>query len=169
MASLPEVVSRGVDVDLMWRPPVEGLSFSGGVTYAETQFGDFVPPAGISPRLPHTRLSYAPLWSAAGTVNYERPIGETLEFRASLSAKYTSEYNTGSNLDPLKSQPPLTLVNARLVLGTQDERWSAELWAQNLTDEDYNQVVVDQPLQTGTFATFLAPPRTHGVTLRGRF
>ncbi len=169
VASIPEVISRGVDVDLMWRPPVEGLSFSGGVTYAETQFGDFAPPAGISPRLPNARLSYAPLWSAAGTVNYERPVNETLEFRASLSAKYTSEYNTGSNLDPLKSQPPLTLINARLVLASQDERWSAELWAQNLTDEDYNQVVVDQPLQTGTFATFLAPPRTYGVTLRGRF
>ena len=169
VAAIPEVVSRGVDVDLMWRPPVEGLSFTGGVTYAETQFGSFAPPAGISPRLPNTRLSYAPLWSAAGTVNYERPISETLEFRASMSAKYTSEYNTGSNLDPLKSQPPLTLINARLVLGSQDERWSAELWAQNLTDEDYNQVVVDQPLQTGTYATFLAPPRTYGVTLRGRF
>ena len=102
-------------------------------------------------------------------MNYERPVTETLEFRASLSAKYTSEYNTGSNLDPLKSQPPLTLVNARLVLASQDERWSAELWAQNLTDKDYNQVVVDQPLQTGTYATFLAPPRTYGVTLRGRF
>ena len=169
VASIPEVISRGVDVDLMWRTPLEGLSFSGGVTYAETQFGDFVPPAGISARLPNTRLSYAPLWSGAGTVNYERPIGDDLEFRASVSAKYTSEYNTGSNLDPLKSQPPLTLVNARLVLGAMDERWSAELWAQNLTDEDYHQVVVDQPLQTGTFATFLAPPRTYGVTLRGRF
>lgn len=169
VASIPEVVSRGVDLDLMWRPPIEGLSFSGGVTYAETQFGDFVPPAGISARLPNTRLSYAPLWSAAGTVNYERPISDELEFRASVSAKYTSEYNTGSNLDPLKSQPELTLINARLVLGAVDDRWSAELWAQNLTDEDYHQVIVDQPLQTGTYATFLAPPRTYGLTLRGRF
>lgn len=169
VASIPEVVSRGVDLDVMWRTPLEGLSFSGGATYAETQFGEFTPPAGISPRLPNTRLSYAPLWSAAGTINYERPISDDLELRASVSAKYTSEYNTGSNLDPLKSQPPLTLVNARLVLGAQDDRWSAELWAQNLTDEDYNQVIVDQPLQTGTYATFLAPPRTYGVTLRGRF
>ncbi|MBT9473181.1 MAG: TonB-dependent receptor [Pseudomonadota bacterium] len=169
VASIPEVVSRGVDLDLMWRTPLEGLSFSGGVTYAETQFGDFAPPAGISPRLPNSRLSYAPLWSAAGTASYKRPIGDNLEFRASLSAKYTSEYNTGSNLDPMKSQKPMTLVNARLVLGSADERWSAELWSQNLTDEDYNQVVVDQPLQTGTFATFLAPPRTYGVTLRARF
>ncbi|MFN3513684.1 MAG: TonB-dependent receptor [Phenylobacterium sp.] len=169
VASIPEVISRGVDMDVMWRTPLDGLSFSGGATYAETQFGDFTPPAGISARLPHSRLSYAPLWSVAGTASYERPVAETLEFRASLSAKYTSEYNTGSNLDPLKSQEPLTLVNARLALGAADERWSAELWAQNLTDEDYHQVIVDQPLQTGTFATFLAPPRTYGLTLRARF
>ena len=102
-------------------------------------------------------------------MNYEKPISDNLEFRASISAKYTSEYNTGSNLDPLKSQKPMTLVYARVVLGSIDERWSAELWSQNLTDEDYHQVVVDQPLQTGTFATFLAPPRTYGLTLRAKF
>lgn len=169
VASIPEVVSRGVDLDFAWRTPLDGLSVSGGVTYAETQFGEFVPPAGISARLPNTRISYAPLWSAAATTSYERSLDNELKFRASLSAKYTSEYNTGSNLDPLKSQKELVLLNGRLVLGAEDDRWSVELWAQNLTNEDYYQVIVDQPLQTGTFAGFLGAPRTYGLTLRTQF
>ena len=44
-----------------------------------------------------------------------------------------------------------------------------EAWAQNLTDEDYYQVVVDQPLQSGTYAAFLGAPLTSGVTLRVKF
>ncbi|MDX9996358.1 MAG: TonB-dependent receptor [Phenylobacterium sp.] len=169
VASIPEVTSRGVDVDAMWRTPVEGLTFTGGATYAVTQYGNFVPGPGVGPRLPTSRLSYAPLWSVSWSGAYEREVGSGLKFRASLSGRYTSAYNTGSNLDPLKIQKELTLWNGRVGLGSADERWTVELFAQNLTDEDYYQVVVDQPLQSGTFAAFLGAPRTWGVTLRSRF
>ena len=167
--SIPKVVSRGVDADVLWRAPIEGLTFTGGVTYAETQYGDFTPPQAIFNRLPNTRLGYAPLWSGTASVSYKRDVTEKLVLRTSLSAKYTSSYNTGSNLDPLKVQKALTLLNARIAVGPQDERWSAELWAQNLLNEDFYQVVVDQPLQTGTYAAFLGQPRFWGVTLRAKY
>jgi outer membrane receptor protein involved in Fe transport len=167
--SIPEVVSRGVDADVMWRTPVDGLNVTGGVTYAETQYGDFVSPGAIFARLPNTRLSYAPLWSGVAAVNYERDLSEGLRLRASLSAKYTSEYNTGSNLDPLKSQEAFTLLNGRVALDSADDRWSVELWGQNLTDQEFYQVIVDQPLQSGTYAGFLGNPRFWGVTLRARY
>lgn len=169
VASIPEVTSRGADVDLAWRTPVEGLTASGGVTYAETQYGGFVPGPGIGPRLPSSRLSYAPLWSASWSGAYERPVAGGLMLRASLSGRYTSSYNTGSNLDPLKIQDEMTLWNGRVGFGAEDGRWTVEVWAQNLTDEDYYQVVVDQPLQSGTYAAFLGAPRTWGVTLRSQF
>ena len=169
VASIPKVTSKGVDMDLVWRTPVPGLTATGGVTYAVTQFGNFVPGPGIGPRLPTSRLSYAPLWSASWSAAYETDVAEGLKLRASLSGRYTSPYNTGSNLDPLKIQKELTLWNGRIGLGSADERWTVELFAQNLTNEDYFQVVVDQPLQSGTFAAFLGAPRTWGVTLRSKF
>jgi outer membrane receptor protein involved in Fe transport len=169
VASIPKVTSKGVDVDLVWRTPVPGLTATGGVTYAVTQFGNFVPGAGVGPRLPTSRLSYAPLWSTSWSAAYENDIGSGLRLRASLSGRYTSAYNTGSNLDPLKNQKELTLWNGRIGVGSEDERWTVELFAQNLTNEDYFQVVVDQPLQTGTYAAFLGAPRTWGVTLRSKF
>jgi outer membrane receptor protein involved in Fe transport len=73
------------------------------------------------------------------------------------------------------------VFNGRIAFGTRDERWSLELWGQNLTDEDYYQVVFDAPLQNVTSATpgalpttdalnaFLGAPRTYGVTLRAKF
>ncbi len=169
VASVPKVTSRGVDVDLVYRTPFEGLTVTGGVTYAVTQFGDFVPGPGIGPRLPTSRVSYAPLWSASWSAAYERPLGEDFKLRASVSGRYTSSYNTGSNLDPLKRQRPMTIWNGRVGIGPENDRWALEVWAQNLTDVNYYQVVVDQPLQTGTYAAFLGAPRTVGATLRVKF
>ena len=169
VAPIPEVVSRGLDLDVTWRTPIPGLRIGGGVTYAETQYGQFVPPAGISARLPGTRISYGPLYSASGTISYEHPLPGDLELRTSLVGKFTSDYNTGSNLDPLKVQQDLLLLNARVAIGDRRERWAVELWAQNLTDEDYLQVAADKPLQAGSLIGFLGAPRTFGVTLRGSF
>ena len=39
--SIPQVTSQGVDVDFAWRPPVDGLRIVGGVTYAQTEYGQF--------------------------------------------------------------------------------------------------------------------------------
>ncbi len=169
VAPIPEVVSRGVDLDVAWRTPVAGLSLAGGATYAETQYGAFTPPPGVSARLPGSRLSYAPLWSTTASAAYVRPLTAALTLRASAAAKYSSAYNTGSNLDPAKVQPAFTLVNGRIGVGAPDERWAIELWGQNLTGEDYFQVMIDQSLQTGALAGFLGAPRTYGVTLRTEF
>lgn len=169
VASIPEVTSKGVDVDLLWNTPIEGLSINAGATYADTRYGAFTPPAGISTRLPNNRLSYAPEWNLTGGFDYRAPIGGGLQLLASGSVKWTSEYNTGSNLDPLKLQPAFALVNGRIGIGSDPAGWSLELWAQNLFDVNYYQVIVDQPLQSGTYGGYLAPPRTFGVTGRIRF
>ena len=39
--SIPELTSRGVDADFLWFTPIEGLSFQGGVTYTDAQYGNF--------------------------------------------------------------------------------------------------------------------------------
>lgn len=176
VTSVPEVTSRGIDTDFVWFTPIKGLNIQGGLTYAETQYGNFAVPAGASPRLPNTRVSFAPLYSGSLSTSYERAIGSGLELRTSLSAKYTSTYNTGSDLNPLKVQPGLTVFNGRIGVGTEDGRWTAELFGQNLTDETYYQVVFDAPLQNVTGAApvdalngFMGAPRTYGVTLRVQY
>jgi iron complex outermembrane recepter protein len=172
VTSIPEVVSRGVDADFLWLTPVEGLTFQGGVTYAETQYGEFVPGAGVSTRLPNARLSFAPLWSTTASATYERPVGAGLLFRANLGVKYTSSYNTGSDLAPSKVQEGFALVNGRLGIGAEDGRWTVEAWSQNLTDEEYYQVAFDAPLQTLTgpaVNAFLGQPRMYGLTFRAQY
>ncbi len=176
VTSLPQVVSQGVDVDFVWFTPLEQLSFQGGVTYAETTIEDFGGPANLAffrPERKDDTLSFAPKWSASLSATYEQPIGNSLLLRGNIGARYTSEYNTGSNLDPRKIQDAMTLVNARVGFGAADEKWMVELWALNVTDEDYYQVLFDATLQGSSTAAgasqstlngFLGAPRTYGVT-----
>ncbi|MFN4287967.1 MAG: TonB-dependent receptor [Brevundimonas sp.] len=188
--SIPEVESRGVDIETIWFTPVQGLTFQGGVSYTDTTYGNFTAadlqnPARFGPLslLPGGRMSFAPEWSVSGALNYDRSLGMGLRGGFSLAAKYTSEYNTGSDLLPAKMQEAMTLVNGRLTIGSDDGRWALDLWGQNLTDVEYYQVVFNAPLQgtafasipynpatdTQTYNAYLGQPRTWGVTLRVRY
>ncbi|MBW3560492.1 MAG: TonB-dependent receptor, partial [Proteobacteria bacterium] len=181
--TLPEVITKGADVDFIYATPIEGLSLQGGVTYAETQVSEFTAADLIVPsrfnslrRLPGSRLSFAPLWSVSGAGTFEQPFGNGLMLRANLTAKYLSGYNTGSDLHPSKFQQRYTLVNARLGIGTEDERITVEAFAQNLTNAEYLQVGFNGPFQVdenndavSIYNAFLGQPRTLGVTLRLKY
>jgi iron complex outermembrane receptor protein len=172
VTSLPQVVSQGVDLDIVWFTPLEQLSFQGGVTYADTEIKDFGTPATLatfSTDRKNDRLSFAPEWSASVSATFEQPVSSKLLLRANLGAKYMSEFNTGSNLARSKIQDALTLVNARIGLGAEDESWMVELWSQNVTDEEYYQVAFDATLQGGMVDAFLGAPRTYGATARFKF
>lgn len=186
--SIPEVVSKGIDTEILWQPAaVKGLMFQGGLTYADTRYGDnipggdFLPPSGTFTggqlyKLPGSQVSFAPKYSGSASVTYEMDVGSSLEARFNLGAKYMSDYNTGSDLDVEKEQDAYTVVNARVVLGARNKRWAVELWGNNIFDEEYVQVGFDGPLQAvgtpqpgdpnNTYNAFLGAPAMYGVTFR---
>jgi outer membrane receptor protein involved in Fe transport len=181
--TIPEVVSRGVDLDFIYVPQIDGLTFQGGVTYAETEIQPFTAADLINPtrfnslrRLPGAQLSFAPRYSASLAATYEREVMDGLKFKSNVSGKYTSRYNTGSDLHPSKVQDDMVLVNARVGLSAQDEAWTVELWANNLFDKDYVQVGFNGPYQVdenndavSVYDAFLGAPRTFGATLRFKY
>jgi iron complex outermembrane recepter protein len=193
---VPELTSQGVDADMVWFTPVEGLSLQGGVTYTDAQYGMFTAADLVDPNnfpaaslLPGSRPSFAPEWSATMSINYDRSLGNGLRGGFNLAGKYMSEYNTGSDLLPFKLQDAFTTLNGRVIFGAENEAWTAEFWVQNMTDEEYVQVAYNGPLQgtffqstvqpngtfynpaldTGTYDAFLGQPRTYGATLRFKY
>lgn len=164
--SIPKVFSHGVEAEILWQTGFKGLMVQGGVTYADTRYGNHALPDADLALLPGSRISFAPLWSASASITYEWDFGRDLLGRFNISSKYLSEHNTGSDLDPQKIQDAYALVNARLGIGANNKRWMLEFWVQNLTDKTYTQVGFDAPLQTGSWNAFLGAPRTYGVTLR---
>ncbi|GAA0868611.1 TonB-dependent receptor [Brevundimonas basaltis] len=194
--SIPELTSRGVDADFLWFSPVEGLSFQGGVTWTDAKYGNFTAADLAAPGnfpqlslLPGARASFAPEWSSTLAINFDRNIGDDVRIGFSLAGKYMSDYNTGSDLLPAKQQDAYTTLNGRFLVGSADERWTAEFWVQNLTDEEYIQVAYNAPLQgsafqstvqpngtyynpaldSQTYDAFLGAPRTYGATLRFKY
>ena len=179
--SIPKVISKGIDTELLWEP-TKGLLLQGGITYADTRYGDAIPTAEFAPpngplyKLPGSRASFAPLFSASGSVTYQWNFSDSLIGRFNIGAKYMSSYNTGSDLDVEKEQKAFTVVNARLGFGGRNKRWMVELWGLNIFNKDYIQVGFDAPLQTpgspapgdprNTYNAFLGAPATYGVTLR---
>lgn len=192
--SIPKVTSRGIDTEVMWQSVgIKGLMLQGGVTYANTDYGntipgcDFVGPTGLSPtcptvgalyKLPGGQVSFAPDVSASAAVTYEWELDQDVMARFNIGAKYMSDFNTGSDLDPEKQQDAYTVVNARIGVGSSDRSWSLELWGLNVFNKYYNQVGFDAPLQNlsplpnqaiNSFNAFPGAPATYGVTFRKRF
>ncbi len=164
--AIPELSTQGLDMDVLWQTSIEGLTLQGGATYTDAQYGDDALPDAALSRLPGSTASFAPEWQVSGSVTYEWDFASNLVGRFNVGAKYTTEYNTGSDLAPQKMQDAYALINARIGIGSRNKRWMVELWGQNLTDETYAQVGFDAPLQTGSYNAFLGAPRTYGMTLR---
>lgn len=187
----PGVRSRGVEVEASLRP-TRDVNVSLGYTYAQTKYRNNLTGAGEDPLdpflflLPGDNLSNAPEHVVTSAVSWTPDIGNSgLSGLFYVDTRMTSDYNTGSDLFPEKEQDGYVLVNARVGLRGRDERWAVELWAQNLFDEQYQQVAFNSPFQGagsraqvaafGTspanqlFSSYLAEPRTYGITVRGRF
>ncbi len=163
VSNLKEVVSRGVELETTWKP-MEQLVLQSGLTYTDARYdNDLAPP---DTNLSDRRITNAPHWILTTAATWEQPLTEKWNGIAHLNYRFMSDYNTGSDLDPLKKQPAFALWNGRIGVRSADKRWQVDLWAQNLFDRDYRQVVIGSPLQTGSYSAFLGDPRTVGLSLR---
>ena len=192
----PGVRSQGVEIE-MTGSPAPHLRLTGGYTYADTKYkrnligssqGEALDPFLFN--LPGQNLSNAPEHVLTGSLTYTPPLGGSgLSGLFYVDTRYTSDFNTGSDLFPEKEQNAFVLVNGRIGIRGPDERWAVEIWGQNLFNQDYYQVAFNTPFQgansraqvaqfgaaqgfgTGNqlFSAFLAEPRTYGLTVRGRF
>ncbi len=191
------MVSTGVEVEVAIYPRRD-LQFTAGFTYADTRYrndligrdtGTPLDPALFL--LPGDNLSNAPKYTATASATWTPAIGGSgMSLLVYADGRLTGDYNTGSDLFPEKEQDSFLLINARLGLRGPGQRWAIELWAQNLFDTDYQQVAFNAPFQGSNsvahvtspgfgapsfatanqlFASFLAEPRTFGITGRFRF
>jgi outer membrane receptor protein involved in Fe transport len=192
----PGVTSMGVEIEASLRPAPD-LQVSLGLTYAETEYeNDLVgrdtglPLDQVLFNLPGNQLSNAPSTVVTASAAWTPEIGNSgIHALFYADARLTSDYNTGSDLFPEKEQDGYVVANARVGIRGPEQRWAIELWAQNLFNEQYDQVAFNTPFQGSfsrsqvqaggagagygvanqLFSSFLSEPRTYGVTGRVRF
>ncbi len=180
VTSVPSVISKGVDADFVWIASND-FRVQGGVTYSDTRYNlnaaQLATLQGQTGFLgsAHSRLSLAPFWSLSLSGTYTQPIADNYNLRFNLGGKYSSGYNTGSDLDPGKYQNGYLLANGRIAFSPRDEHWALEFWAENLLNTNYKQIAFNSGFQnvptnaTGVLDAFLGAPRTFGGTLRLKF
>jgi outer membrane receptor protein involved in Fe transport len=170
ITNVPKVKSRGAEVEWQYNP-IDGLIFTGGVTYADTRYSDNlhgeVPSVLV---LAGRRITHAPPWQSSAAILFERqlPISDWT-WVANTNMSYRGRHNTGSDLDRPKEQSAYTLWNASLGLRSPDGHWEVTSWIYNLLDRHYNTIAFDSVLQPGSFSTFYGTPRTYGVTVGYNF
>jgi len=186
------VRSQGIELEASLRLARE-FRINAGATFSNTKYRDDLvgtddgaPLNTALRRLPGRNLSNAPRTVLTGAASWTPAIGGSgLSALFYLDARYSGNYNTGSDLFPQKIQESYTLVNGRVGIRGPSESWAVEVWAQNLLNKDYQQVAFNSPFQEGgvtpaftdlafpggrqIFSAFLAEPRTYGLTLRAKF
>jgi iron complex outermembrane receptor protein len=186
VTSVPEVISQGVEVETFWQTPVRGLTTNFAAQYTDAHYGDvgsLTDPTSFLGRNPglflldnEAQLTHAPEWTLTGALDYSTPFIETFTARFHLDARWQSEMNTGSNLDPRKIQEAFAVVGLNFGVYGEGEWIGLEIFARNLFDERYINTAIDSPFQgssvsptsaaTSTVDAFLGEPRMIGATLR---
>ena len=192
----PGLISQGVELE-MSASPVRNFRVTGGFTWARAKFANRLVGSSngnvpLDPALfllPGSINSNAPQSVTTASMAWTPDIGSSgLSALFYVDGRMTSGYNSGSDLFPEKYQDGYAIVNARIGIRGAAQRWAVEFWGQNIFNQNYSQVAFSSPLQssspatstTGQFAqgapmanqlisSYLAEPRTYGVTLRGSF
>ncbi|MEO7504357.1 MAG: TonB-dependent receptor [Sphingomicrobium sp.] len=196
------VKSRGIEFELFARP-IQYLHANLGATLVDTRYRNNLIGANgralpfVLFQLPGRRLSNSSELTLTSSLAYQPPVGNSgMHALFYVDGRYTSKYNTGSDLDFDKMQKAYALFNARVGLSGPNDVWGIEFWAQNLLNKNYAQVAFDafaqgscsirgaaqgyclpnSPLNptnkyraTQLFGAFLGEPRTFGLTVRGKF
>jgi outer membrane receptor protein involved in Fe transport len=186
------VVSKGIEVEVFTRPATD-VTLNLGATFADTKYQKNLVGAGGRPLppalflLPGSRLSNSAAMVLTTSIGFNPKITDSgIRALFYTDARHSSKFNTGSDLFIEKIQDSYTVVNGRIGLQGPGGNWGVELWAQNLFNENYKQVVFNATLQgsgnaaavrrgfsnvptsSQLFGAFLAEPRTYGITLRTR-
>lgn len=123
----------------------------------------------FSPQFSGARFRLQPEWQAAGgfTIDYES--GNGTRFFATPSVTHRSQIFFEVPNNPLISQGPVTLVNARAGISFADDRYEIAGFIRNAFDEEY---LLDAGNTGGAFGipTFIpAEPQLFGIQLAVRF
>ncbi len=152
-----EVTTKGVDVGWGWNTPVEGLQFSGNISYLDGAFSDTflvsgadgVPGTADDVDLDGRDVARAPKWAGNFAFDWFVPVGDSLEFGLSGNATYSDSYLTDEEDLGVFNQDDYITLDATVSIGDQDGKWKLSLIGVNLTDEIWVNTSGGRPFLPG--------------------
>lgn len=138
-----ELTTEGVEADLLWLTPIEGLTVRGAIAVTDTSYtDDFINASGQNLKGKDGALSAKTAGSAG--VSYDFALNDSWRMDLSADARYNGGYAYTATLDPYK-QESFWLLDAAIRLYSSDERYELTLIGKNLGDEIYAQGAGSRP------------------------
>ncbi len=156
----------GVELDVVWLTPVEGLLARGAIAYNDNEFKDFAgdcyngqtialgcnlnPVGGVfqSQDLTGNPLSLAPEIVGNLGLSYETQV-DNVVLGLTLDAFYTDDFEPSTFFVPGTKQDSHTKINAAIRLSDPGDAWYVALIGRNLTDEYQVYSVASVPSAPG--------------------
>ncbi|NIB40822.1 TonB-dependent receptor [Pseudomaricurvus alkylphenolicus] len=161
LLNIDEVTMSGVELDFLWRTPLEGLDVFGAYGRIKSEIDKYTANEDFPTKGNHA--PYVPVYTSNFGFQYTTPI--YIEgVNAITRLDYQRLGRTYWSPEEFSSRDPVNLVNASLALETEDGTWRLAAWVKNLTNEIYN-AEYDGP------GGFVHPGshRTSGIDLTYRF
>ena len=157
-----KATTKGAELELGWRTPVEGLNLSANLSYLQAKYKSFTLP-GPDVRLgtpddvnlSGRKLSRAPSFSGNLAFDWKIPVGDTLTFGMGGNMVYSDSYITNNSTLNDYVQKSYATFDGRISFGERDDKWRIALVGINLADKIITQTSGDRP--------FLAPVNGFGV------
>lgn len=167
ITSAPEVTVQGVETELQVSP-VDGLNLSASYNY---NYAEYTAPfiLGLAGQLEDSRLAFAPLHTSSLRATYRRPIPNTgLVGLLHGEWFYSSNYAADNALQSDRIQNGFSVLNARIGVSSDDDRYALSLWCRNCADQFYTTLITTSPLDRGDIAV-IREPLEWGVTLSAKY
>ncbi len=120
---------------------------------------------GCTQDLSGKQLDNSPEWTANIGLQYNRPLFNTLDGYIRTDAVYRGgTYLLGTQAED-SYQAAYTVYALRFGVLHRDDTWKTEIWANNVTDEDYGIVASRPALHIDGLNLVRGLPRTFGLTL----
>ncbi len=153
-----QLTTKGIDIDFSWRPPVEGLRFSGALAYTDAKFTrQFITGTGVDgiagtaddPDINGRRAARAPEFAGNLAFDYTAPLSDALELGFSGNVAYSGSYFTSQNLFTDYKQPAYATVDGSISVGAPGGKWKLALIVNNLTDKIFVNTSGGRPFLAG--------------------
>lgn len=174
--------TRGVEVEALVRP-ARGINLSGGVTYLDTEYGNYnvacyfgqTAAQGCTLPGPSFNAAGSPLvgaskWTTSLAASFDQPVGDTLRVFANADWRYRSSFFYAIN-DPNTIQPGFSVVNATIGIADIDDRARISVFVRNLFDQRYAAAIFPGNFSAGQYVQSLPDNafRRIGAALEWRF
>ena len=166
---IAKVRSRGVEVESVIRPHRD-LTIVAGYTYTNAKYmDDTLPPEledsnGVQvTNQPRNVVTLAATWTPQ--------LSDTVGGLMHVDMRLNSDSNTLNALEGVAAttNDGYSIVNARIGLNFNDNRFAIEGYVENLFNTYYNITSFPVPEQSGSYAVYPSTPRFYGVRVRAKF